>query len=99
MLAMADENSRWTGWALSTCMVAEEIKVQSDDAMQMSCFMFRSVRELECRPWNPTIDSRVLNYSKLYKNGGLVAGPVVVPNSFNYSFSEIDERLGRGQKI
>ena len=32
MLAMADENSRRTGWALSTCMVAEEIKVQSDVA-------------------------------------------------------------------
>ena len=25
---------------------------------------------------NPTVDSRVLNYSKLYKNGGLVVGPL-----------------------
>ena len=54
-------------------MVAEEIRVQSDDAAQMSRFMFKSVREPECRPWNPTIDSGVLNYSKLYENGGLVA--------------------------
>lgn len=93
MLAMADENSRRTGWALSTCMVAEGIRVQSDDAAQMSCFMFRSVREPECRPWNPTIDSGVLNYSKLYENGGLVAGPAAVPDSFNGSFAEIDEGL------
>ena len=93
MLAMADENSRWTGWALSTCMVADEIRVQSDDAMQMSCFMFRSVREPECRPWNPTIDSGVLNYSKLYENGGLVVEPATVPDSFNGSFPEIDEGL------
>ena len=95
MLAMVDENSRQTGWDLSTCMVAEEIRVQSDDAVQMSCFMFRLVREPKCRPWNPTIDSRVLNYYKLYENGGLVAGPAAVPDSFNGSFAEIDERLVR----
>ena len=99
MLAMADENSCRTRWDLSTCMVAEEIRVQSNDATQMSCFMFRSVREPKCRLWNPTIDLGVLNYSKLYKNGGLVVGPAAVPDSFNGNFAEIDERLGRGQKI
>ena len=64
----------------------------------MSCFMFRSVREPECRPWNPTIDSRVLNYSKLYENGGLVVGPAAVPDSFNRSFVEIDEWLAEGRR-
>ena len=47
---------------------------------------------------NPTIDSGVLNYSKLYENGGLVAGPAAVPNSFNGSFVEIDERLAEGRR-
>ena len=74
-------------------MVAEEIRVESDDAVQMSCFMFRSVREPECRPWNPTIDSGVLNYSKLYENSSLVVGPAAVHDYFNGSFAEIDERL------
>jgi hypothetical protein len=93
MLAMTDENSQRTGWGLNTCMVAEEIRVRSDDAAQMSCFMFRSAREPECRQWNPNIDSGVLNYSKLYENDGFAAGPVAVPNSLNGSFAEFDGRL------
>jgi len=52
--------------------------------------MFRSAREPECRQWNPNIDSRVLNYSKLYENDGFVAGPVVVPDSLNGCFVEFD---------
>ena len=60
-------------------MVVEEIKVKRDDAAQMSCFIFRSVREPECRPWNPTIDSGVLNYSMLYENGGLWPGQLRYP--------------------
>ena len=47
---------------------------------------------------NPTIDSGVLNYSKLYENGGLVAGPAAVPDSFNGNFAEIDERLAEGRR-
>ena len=66
--------------------------------VQMSCFMFRSVREHECRPWNPTIDSGVLNYFKLYENAGLVVGPAAVPDCFNGSFVEIDERLAEGRR-
>ena len=47
---------------------------------------------------NPTIDLGVLNYSKLYENGGLVVGPATVPYSFNGSFVEIDERLAEGRR-
>ena len=47
---------------------------------------------------NPTIDSGVLNYYKLYENGGLVARPAAVPNYFNGSFVEIDERLAKGRR-
>ena len=49
-------------------------------------------------PWNPTNDSGVLNCSKLYENGGLVAGPAAVPDSFNGSFAEIDEQLAEGRR-
>ena len=47
---------------------------------------------------NPTIDSRVLNYSKLYENGGLVVEPAAMPDYFNGSFAEIDERLAEGRR-
>ena len=47
---------------------------------------------------NPIIDSGVLNYSKLYENGGLVAGPAALPDSFNGSFVEIDEWLVEGRR-
>ena len=47
---------------------------------------------------NPTIDSGVLNFSKLYENGGLVAGPAAMLDSFNGSFAEIDERLAEGRR-
>lgn len=93
MLAMADENSQRTGWGMNACMVAEEVRVRSDDPAQMSRFMFRSAREPECRQWNPNIDSGVLNYSKLYENDGFAAGPVAVPDSLNGGFAEFDGRL------
>lgn len=68
-------------------------RVRSDYTAQMSCFMFRSAREPECRQWNPNIDSGVLNYSKLYENDGFAAGPVAVPDSLNGSFAEFDGQL------
>ena len=48
--------------------------------------------------WNTTNYSGVLNYSKLYENDGLVDGPVAMPDSFNGSFVEIDERLAEGRR-